>query len=88
MPGEPVQEIAVTVSHPEGLHARPAAHFVRTARRFRSRIWVVYNSREADARSLLSLLALGVEKGAVITIRAEGEDAEQALEALRAVVAG
>lgn len=78
-------EIEVTVGHPEGLHARPAARFVQTARRFHSRVWVVYNGREADAKSLLSLLALGAEQGAVITIRAEGEDAEQALEALEEV---
>lgn len=83
-----MREIVVTVGHPEGLHARPAARFVQTARRFRSRVWVVYNSREADAKSLLSLLSLGVEQGAVVTIRAEGEDAEQALEALEGVAMG
>lgn len=78
----------MTVGHPEGLHARPAARFVQTARRFRSRVWVVYSGREADAKSLLSLLALGVEQGAVVTLRAEGEDAEEALEALRGVATG
>lgn len=77
-------EITVTVTHEEGLHARPAAHFVQTARRFRSRVRVLYNGREADAKSLLSLLALGVEQGAVITLRAEGEDAGEALAALEA----
>lgn len=83
-----MREIEVTVGHPEGLHARPAARFVQTARRFRSRIWVLYNGREADAKSLLSLLVLGVEQGAVITIRAEGEDAEQSLEALKEAAIG
>lgn len=81
-------EREVTVGHPEGLHARPAARFVQTARRFRSRVWVLYDGREADAKSLLSLLALGVEQGAVMTIRAEGEDAEQALVALEEVARG
>lgn len=78
----------MTVTHEERLHARPAARFVQTARRFRSRVRVLYDGREADAKSLLSLLALGVEQGAVITIRAEGEDAEQALEALEEVATG
>lgn len=81
-------EIRVTVGHPEGLHARPAARFVQTARRFRSRVRVLYRGREADAKSLLSLLALGVEQGAVITIRAEGEDTEEALAALEKVAMG
>ncbi|MCX7855923.1 MAG: HPr family phosphocarrier protein [Anaerolineae bacterium] len=81
-------EREVTVGHPEGLHARPAARFVQTARRFRSRVWVLHNGREADAKSLLSLLTLGVESGAVITIRAEGEDAEEALDALEEVAKG
>ncbi|MBC7228190.1 MAG: HPr family phosphocarrier protein [Thermoflexales bacterium] len=81
-------ERKVTVGHPEGLHARPAARFVQTARRFRSRVRVLYDGREADAKSLLSLLALGVEQGAVMTIRAEGEDAEQALAALEEVARG
>ncbi len=78
-----MREIEVVVGHPEGLHARPAARFVQTARRFRSRVRVLYGGREADAKSLLSLLALGVGPGAVVTIRAEGEDAEEALAALK-----
>ncbi|MGB9775264.1 MAG: HPr family phosphocarrier protein [Anaerolineae bacterium] len=81
-------EIEVTVRHPEGLHARPAARFVQTARRFHSRVRVLYGGREADAKSLLSLLALGVEPEAVITIQAEGEDAEEALAALEGVATG
>ena len=83
-----MREIEVVVGHPEGLHARPAARFVQTARRFRSRVRVLYNGREADAKSLLGLLALGVEQGAVVTIRAEGEDAEEALAALEQVARG
>lgn len=83
-----MRERAVVVGHSEGLHARPAARFVQTARRFRSRVRVLYGGREADAKSLLSLLALGVEQGAVIAIRAEGEDAEEALAALEKVAMG
>lgn len=83
-----MREVEVVVGHPEGLHARPAARFVQTARQFRSRVRVVYNGREADAKSLLSLLALGVEQGAAVTLRAEGEDAEEALAALREIAMG
>lgn len=75
---------------PDGvdLHARPAAHFVRTALGFRSRIEVSAGERAADAKSLLSVLALGARSGTLLRLRADGEDAPLALEALRACVAG
>ncbi len=76
-------EITATVQHIEGMHARPAARFVRLAATFRSVLTVLYEERRADARSLLELLALGVPQGARLTLRAEGEDAEAALLALR-----
>jgi phosphotransferase system HPr (HPr) family protein len=79
-------EITLTVHHEVGLHARPAAVFVRTAKQFCSAIKVTHGEREANAKSILSVLALGVDQGAVITLCAEGEDADQALEALEALV--
>ena len=80
-------EITLTVNHEVGLHARPAALFVQTARQFDGDIRVTHGEKEANAKSILSVLVLGVDKqGTVITIRAEGEDAEQALAALEALV--
>ena len=81
-------EITLTIHHKVGLHARPAAMFVRTARQFHSDIKVTHGEREANAKSILSVLTLGAEQGAVITIRTEGEDAGQSLEALAALVNG
>jgi phosphocarrier protein HPr len=81
-------EIALTVRHEVGLHARPAAMFVQTAKPFGCSIIVTHGEREANAKSILGVLALGAERGAVITIRAEGEDAEQALAALTSLVEG
>jgi len=81
-------EITLTIHHKVGLHARPAAMFVRTARQFHSDIKVTHGEREANAKSILSVLTLGAEQGAVITLRAGGEDAGQALEALAALVNG
>jgi len=81
-------EITLTIHHKVGLHARPAAMFVRTARQFHSDIKVTHGEREANAKSILSVLTLGAEQGAVITLRAEGEDAGQSLEALAALVNG
>jgi phosphocarrier protein HPr len=79
-------EITLTVHNKVGLHARPAALFVQTAKQFNCDVKVTHGEREANAKSILSVLALGVEQGAVITIHAEGQDADQALAELEALV--
>lgn len=79
-------EITLTVHHKVGLHARPAAQFVRTAKQFNSDVKVTHGEREANAKSILGVLTLGANQGAVVTICAEGDDAEQALAALEALI--
>ena len=79
-------EATLTVNHEVGLHARPAAQFVKSAKQFSSTIRVAHGEREANAKSILGILTLGVEQGAVITLHAEGEDAEAALAALTRLV--
>jgi phosphotransferase system HPr (HPr) family protein len=64
------------------LHARPAADFVRAAMRFDAAITVALGEREADAKSLLSVLALGAKGGTALRLRADGEDAASAVDAL------
>ena len=80
---------AVLVTLPDGvdLHARPAADFVRTAMGFSAAIQVAANGREADAKSLLTVLALGAKGGTELRLTATGDDAHAALEALRNRVA-
>ena len=75
-------EIRMTVIDESGLHARPAARFVQAASRFASRIVIRNGEREADAKSLISLLGLAVRLSSVITVAAEGSDAEAALASL------
>ena len=75
-------EKKTTVGPSDGLHARPAARFVQTAKRFSSEIVVIKDGREANAKSSLKIMTLGAKKGDEITIRAEGDDAEEAVEAL------
>jgi phosphotransferase system HPr (HPr) family protein len=70
------------------LHARPAATFVKTALRFRSRMTVALDGKVADAKSILAVLALGAVGGTVLRLRAEGEDAPDALAALSSCVSG
>ena len=82
-----MSEITLTVHHEVGLHARPASQFVQTAKQFVSDITVAHGEREANAKSILGILTLGADRGAVITVRADGEDADQALAALAALVA-
>ncbi|MEE9616114.1 MAG: HPr family phosphocarrier protein [Anaerolineae bacterium] len=79
-------EITLTVHNEVGLHARPLVLFVRTAKQFNCDIKVTHDEREANAKGILKLLALEAKQGAVITICAEGDDAEQALAALEALV--
>jgi phosphocarrier protein HPr len=69
------------------LHARPAANFVRTAMGFQSRIAVSVDGKQADAKSLLAVLALGARGGTRLRLRADGDDAGPALEALSVCVA-
>ncbi len=79
-------EKQTTIGAEEGLHARPAALFVKKAKEFGSEIVVVKGGKEANAKSPLKIMALGAKKDDEITIRAEGEDAEAAVEALAAVI--
>ena len=79
-----------SVALPAGvaLHARPAATFVKTALRFRSRVTVGSNGKVVDAKSILAVLALGATGGTVLQLSAEGEDAPDALAALTSCVSG
>jgi phosphocarrier protein FPr len=76
----------IVIDSPHGLHARPATALVDIAKGFRSTVRVRHGERVADAQSLIALLNLGVEGGASIRVMAEGEDAAQALAALRAAI--
>ncbi len=77
-----------TVALPPGvaLHARPAATFVKTALRFKSRVTVVADGKAADAKSILAVLALGALGGSVLRLSADGDDAPAALDALASCV--
>ena len=72
----------LTVIDPAGLHARPAAQFVRTASRFESRITIRAGERTADAKSLIALLGLTIRPQSQVTLTADGPDADAALAAL------
>ncbi|MGC8937270.1 MAG: HPr family phosphocarrier protein [Candidatus Methanomethylicaceae archaeon] len=77
-----IRQVAVKLINKVGLHARPATLFVETAKNFKSEIKVEKDGREVDAKSILGILSLGAECGSIITIKANGDDAEDALKAL------
>jgi len=79
-------EVLVTLPSGVALHARPAATFVKTAMKFRSRLTVGANGKTADSKSILAVLAMGAIGGTTLTLKAEGDDAPAALEALAACV--
>lgn len=69
-----------------GLHARAAARFVHTASRFRSRVTAGRDGRVMDGKSILGILLLAASQGTAIEVTAEGEDEDQAMDALEALV--
>ena len=76
----------VEVANQVGLYARPATHFVQKANEFKSGVWIEKEERRVNAKSLLGILSLGIGKGSVITIMAEGSDAQEAVMALTELV--
>jgi phosphocarrier protein HPr len=75
------------IVNPLGLHARPAAEFVKTASRFKSAIHVSKDGLSVNGKSIMGVMMLAAERGSSMNIRAEGDDAEVAMEALLALVA-
>jgi phosphocarrier protein len=76
----------VQIRNRRGLHARAAARFVTLAERFGAAIDVVRDGQSVSARSIMGLMMLGAGQGTEIELRAEGWDAQQALEALAALI--
>jgi phosphotransferase system HPr (HPr) family protein len=70
------------------LHARPAADFVRAALGFDASVTVALGDRAVDAKSLLSVLALGAKAGSTLRLSADGPDGEDAVAALAGCLAG
>lgn len=81
------RERTVKIINQLGLHARPAAEFVKTASRFRSEIRVRKDELEVNGKSILGVMMLAAEYGSSITITATGEDADAAIDELASLVA-
>lgn len=72
----------VTVSNPQGLHARPAFLFAQLAGRYDAEVNIVKGAERVDGKSILSILTLAAEQGTMLSLEATGPDAAEAIEAL------
>src|SRR6184192_1197213 len=69
-----------------GLHARPAAMFVRISTKYRCEIWVAKEGEEVNGKSIMGLMMLAAGQGSKLHIRCEGPDASKAMEELEALI--
>lgn len=82
-----VVERKVTIVNELGLHARPAAAFVKVAGRFQAEVTVGRDDMVVNGKSIMGVMTLAAEPGTELVIRAQGDDAEAAAEALVSLVA-
>ncbi|MET3290621.1 UNVERIFIED_CONTAM: phosphocarrier protein HPr [Brevibacillus sp. OAP136] len=79
-------EANVVVTNKSGLHARPAAQFVETARKFTSSITIVKGTVKANGKSITGIMGLGIGSGTEIAIVAQGDDEQKAVQELKELV--
>jgi phosphocarrier protein len=77
----------VEVVNANGIHARPAAEIVKLAGKFRAHITLARDGMEVNGKSIMGVMMLAAECGATVVIKADGEDAQAALEALAELIA-
>ncbi|HEX4639006.1 MAG TPA: HPr family phosphocarrier protein [Chthoniobacterales bacterium] len=77
----------ITITNQAGLHARPAAEFVRASKAFRSQIWIVKGEERFSAGSIMEVLTANLNCGDSATIEADGPDAKEAVKKLVELVA-
>lgn len=80
-------ERTVQIVNRNGLHARPAAEIVKLAAKFKSDVTVARDDLEVNGKSIMGVMMLAAECGSTLTLRAEGPDADQVLDALSMLIA-
>jgi len=79
-------EVTLELKNKLGLHARPAAEITKTASKFKSTVKLLGNGKTADAKSIIMVMSMGVKEGHQLTIKAEGPDEEECIQALRTLI--
>src|SRR6476661_130791 len=80
-------EKEVTIVNRLGMHARPAAMFVRVASRYRCEVWVEKEGEQVNGKSIMGLMMLAAGQGSKLTLRCEGPDADRAVADLEQLIA-
>ena len=80
-------ERTVTIVNRQGLHARPAAEIVKIASRFNAEVTLIRDDLEVNGKSIMGVMMLAAEQGASLLLRADGPDAEKAVDALSTLIA-
>lgn len=83
-----MQTKEIIVNSKMGLHARPAAIFIKEANKFKSNILITKGNATVNAKSIMGVMALSVSKNDEVELRAEGEDEEQAIKKLSDMLEG
>ncbi|MEX0892883.1 MAG: HPr family phosphocarrier protein [Gemmatimonadota bacterium] len=78
--------IRIRITNPLGLHARPAAEFVKLAGRYQADVWVAKDDLEVNGKSIMGMMMLAAECGSELLIRTLGTDAEAAATALTTLI--
>jgi len=79
-------EKTVTIANKNGLHARPAAEIVKTAAKFKADITLVRDDLEVNGKSIMGVMMLAAEYGSQLLLRADGQDAEDAVSAIATLI--
>ena len=80
-------ERTVQIVNSNGLHARPAAEIVKAAARYKSSVTLTRDDLEVNGKSIMGVMMLAAEYGSMLTLRADGPDAQDAIEALASLIA-
>lgn len=79
-------EMTFTVDSEDGLHARPAGMIAKTAAQFQSQVEIEAQGLSKNAKSVLSIMSLGIKKSDVVKLKATGPDSEEAMKAFSLLV--
>lgn len=80
-------ELTLQIENKAGLHARPAALFAQKCSAFTSKIMILKDGKSANAKSIISIMGLGVKQGETIVLKIDGADADEAAAVLQKIVA-
>ncbi|MBM7555965.1 HPr family phosphocarrier protein [Halanaerobacter jeridensis] len=81
-----MKEEIIEITNRTGIHARPASLIVQKASEFDAEVLIINDNKEANAKSIMGIMSLGISQSTKITIRIEGSDEEQALKELKKLI--